>query len=174
MAILNRLSRLFKADMHAVLDRVEEPELVLQQALREMTAAVAVDEQRLAALDHEEHALNEQLSALTSSQASLSAELDLCLAAGKDELARDLVRRRLVGEHTEIALNQHLSGLRREAANIREKLTTQRNELLSLQAQVQRIAPRVCNPPLHPTLNTIRDEEIEIALLREKQARGLL
>ena len=147
---------------------------MLQQALREMTEAVAAVEQRLAALDHEEHALKEQISALASSQASLSAELDLCLAAAKDELARDLVRRRLVGEHTEIALNQRLSGLRREATNIREKLTTQRDELLSLQTQVQQVAPSVCNPTLNSRSHTPRDEEIEIALLREKQARGLL
>ena len=38
MALINRLSRLFKADFHAVLDQIEEPELLLKQAIREMEA----------------------------------------------------------------------------------------------------------------------------------------
>ena len=36
MALVNRLSRLFQADFHAVLDRIEEPDLQLRQAVREM------------------------------------------------------------------------------------------------------------------------------------------
>ena len=36
MALINRISRLFTADMHAVLDRLEEPDVLLKQALREM------------------------------------------------------------------------------------------------------------------------------------------
>ena len=42
MTLINRLSRLFKADVHAMLDRIEEPPLLLQQALRDMAQALAV------------------------------------------------------------------------------------------------------------------------------------
>ena len=35
MTIINRLSSLFKADVYAVLDKIEEPQLLLQQALRD-------------------------------------------------------------------------------------------------------------------------------------------
>ena len=34
MAIVTRLTRLFRADAHAVLDRLEEPEVLLRQAVR--------------------------------------------------------------------------------------------------------------------------------------------
>jgi phage shock protein A len=33
MALINRISRLFKADFHAVLDQIEEPEGLLKQAI---------------------------------------------------------------------------------------------------------------------------------------------
>ena len=36
MALISRVSRLFTADVHAVLDRIEEPEVLLKQAIREM------------------------------------------------------------------------------------------------------------------------------------------
>ena len=32
MALITRMARLFTADVHAVLDRIEEPEVVLKQA----------------------------------------------------------------------------------------------------------------------------------------------
>ena len=36
MALINRMSRLFTADIHAVLDRIEEPNVLLKHAIREM------------------------------------------------------------------------------------------------------------------------------------------
>ena len=36
MALITRISRLFTADFHAVLDRIEEPDVLLKHAIREM------------------------------------------------------------------------------------------------------------------------------------------
>ena len=47
MALITRVGRLFRADLHAVLDRVEEPEVLLRQAIREMEEELAEDRQRL-------------------------------------------------------------------------------------------------------------------------------
>ena len=51
MTLIARVSRLFRADLHAVLDRVEEPDLVLRQAVREMEEDLARDGRRADALD---------------------------------------------------------------------------------------------------------------------------
>ena len=53
MALVTRLSRLFQADVHAVLDRIEEPDLQLRQAVREMQLSLDQDRQRLKLLRHE-------------------------------------------------------------------------------------------------------------------------
>jgi phage shock protein A len=53
MALVTRLSRLFQADFHAVLDRIEEPDLQLRQAVREMQFTLDQDQQRLKLLQHE-------------------------------------------------------------------------------------------------------------------------
>ena len=44
MALITRVARLFRADFHAVLDRVEEPDILLRQAIREMEDDLARDE----------------------------------------------------------------------------------------------------------------------------------
>ena len=51
MALITRVSRLFQADFHAVLDRIEEPDLLLRQAVREMEEELARDEQRIDSID---------------------------------------------------------------------------------------------------------------------------
>ena len=47
MALITRISRLFKADFHAVLDQIEEPEVLLRQAVREMEDSIAHGDQEL-------------------------------------------------------------------------------------------------------------------------------
>ena len=53
MALIKRLSRLFAADLHAVLDQIEEPEALLKQAVREMEEELARRAARLKALERE-------------------------------------------------------------------------------------------------------------------------
>ena len=48
MALMTRVARLFRADLHAVLDRIEEPEVLLRQALREMEDGVNGERRALA------------------------------------------------------------------------------------------------------------------------------
>ncbi len=57
MALINRMSRLFTADVHAVLDRLEEPDVLLKHAVREMEEELARNEQRARALELEQPAL---------------------------------------------------------------------------------------------------------------------
>ena len=98
MTVINRLSRLFKADVHAMLDRIEEPPLLLQQALRDMAQALAVNERRLKLLTDEETVLTQQHADSGAAAAEIQHELDLCLSAERDDLARGLLRQRLTRE----------------------------------------------------------------------------
>ena len=51
MAIIQRLSRLFLADFHSVLDHIEEPESLLKQALREMEEELEQSEKRIKCIE---------------------------------------------------------------------------------------------------------------------------
>ena len=57
MALITRLTRLFRADVHAVLDRIEEPDVLLRQAVRDMEEECGRDAQRVALLGREQELL---------------------------------------------------------------------------------------------------------------------
>ena len=50
MTLITRITRLFKADLHGILDGLEEPEEVIKQAIRDMEEDIATQERRLAEL----------------------------------------------------------------------------------------------------------------------------
>ena len=101
MALITRVSRLFTADVHAVLDRIEEPEVILKQSIREMADALAHAEQRLQWLASEQTQLEQRASGLTETIVSLDSELDLCFAADEESLARSLIKRKLAAERND-------------------------------------------------------------------------
>ena len=100
MALITRISRLFRADFHAVLDRIEEPDVLLRQAIREMEEGLSHDAQRIKVLNHEQGQLMVRKTELEQSTSKIEEELDVCFEAQKDDLARALIKRRLEAERT--------------------------------------------------------------------------
>ena len=85
MALINRISRLFKSDFHAVLDQIEEPEQLLKQAIRDMEDELASAEQRIALCAHDQDSLSARKNELESAMASapiLLAEYGDCPCSG--------------------------------------------------------------------------------------------
>ena len=174
MALVTRLSRLFQADVHAVLDRIEEPDLQLRQAVREMQLALDQDRQRLKLLRHEYSQLMRNLSEGEAMLKTFDEELDTCLAANKDDLARDLIRRKLANERQAQAIHNQsetvatqIEALERQIEEQDQQLTGMKQKLELLASSTERwVDGNYCHS------DAIRNEEIEIALLREKERRA--
>lgn len=173
MALVTRLSRLFQADFHAVLDRIEEPDLQLMQAVREMQLALDQDRQRLQLLQHEAEQLDKLVAAGEADLHGFDEELDICLAAKKDDLARDLIRRKLGSEKQLQANRKHNLGIAGRCQALARQIEEQSQQLTSMQQKLELLV----NTEEHLSSSgfvpgeSIRAEEIEIALLREKQRR---
>lgn len=174
MAMITRLSRLFEADFHAVLDRIEEPDLQLKQAVREMQFALDQDLQRLKLLQHEADQLAKTTSIVVESLKAFDEELDICLAAKKDDLARDLVRRKLAGDKQLQALMQQSAGIDSQQQRLAAEIEEQSQHLTSMKQKLELLVSEDNSVAGGEFANTdsIRNEEIEIALLREKQRRA--
>ncbi len=99
MALITRVTRLFTADLHAVLDRLEEPDVLVKQAIREMEDELASRETRLRWLDHEHAQLTRQSADMNASLDAIAQQLDVCFASDEDTLARPLIKRRLETQH---------------------------------------------------------------------------
>ena len=174
MALVTRLSRLFQADFHAVLDRIEEPDLQLRQAVREMQFSLDHDKQRLQLLQHEAEQLGKQQVNTGDRLKALDEELDICLAAQQDELARDLVRRKLAAEIQQQRRRELSEALKLQSEELTRQIDEQGQQLTSMKQKLELLVSN-SDPASAASCyseDVIRSEEIEIALLREKQRRA--
>jgi phage shock protein A len=173
MALVTRLSRLFQADFHAVLDRIEEPDLQLRQAVREMQFALDQDQQRKQLLQHEADQLDKAVVGIGDKLQALDEELDICIAADKDDLARDLVHRKLAAEKQLQATSDRSTAIDLQGQTLTRQIDEQTQQLTSMKQKLELLV-KVDDMTVDANFasaEVIRNEEIEIALLREKQKR---
>ena len=173
MALVTRLSRLFQADFHAVLDRIEEPDLQLRQAVREMQFALDQDQQRKQLLQHEADQLDKAVVSIGDKLQALDEELDICIAADKDDLARDLVHRKLAAEKQLQATSDRSTAINLQRQTLDRQIDEQTQQLTSMKQKLELLV-KFDDSSVDADFTSgeaIRNEEIEIALLREKQKR---
>ena len=176
MALITRVSRLFQADFHAVLDRIEEPEVLLRQAVREMEEELARDEQRNKILAHEQRQLISRETELKQSLHDIEEELDTCFEAGNDDLARACIKRRLETQRFGKNLSRKCVVLKETLDELNSRLKENRSRLESMQQKAELLAgesarTRPADSWTLPDIS-VRDEDVEVAFLREKQHRS--
>lgn len=180
MALINRVSRLFKADFNAVLDQIEEPEQLLKQAIRDMEDELAANEQRIAVCAHEQKALGVRRSELKTALDEYNDQLDLCFESGKDDLVKSLIRKKLEAERILKKLISKLEANEDFLGEQRKLLEDNRSTLESLRQKAELISHRPSTSGPAADFDDIGwmsrefrigDDEIEIAYLREKAAR---
>ena len=180
MALINRVTRLFKADFHAVLDQIEEPELLLKQAVREMEDDLAETEQRISVCAHDQDALVTRKGEIDSKLAQIDEELDLCFASKKDDLAMGLIRKKLEAERLSKRLGSQHNASGKYLDEQRAMLDENRAALEGLRQKAELFAKRV---PVEGKSEfddiawmarelRVSDDEVEVAYLREKSARS--
>lgn len=176
MAIFTRVSRLLTADLHAVIDRLEEPQAQLQQAVREMQQLTTQLEQEQQQVKSKLHRLTEQQQKLTAQQATTHEELELCLDAAQDELARAVIRRSL---QLDALLEQNTLDLKLTQAqhkNRADLLAEHHQQLEALITQTQLLEGSLRDTPkassaVNITSAGITEAQIDIALLAHQRRR---
>ncbi|MGB5831751.1 MAG: PspA/IM30 family protein [Thiohalocapsa sp.] len=184
--MITRLSRLMRADLNAVLDRLEEPDILLSQALRDMQEAVASDERTLASLRRDQRRLRERRDSLSQRQSSTAAELAVCLDAGQDDLARALLRRQLEDQRLNTLLTGREQDLGARIEDLTEVLDQRLRRLETLQAEaalVMETRKEEAGTRFDPSFDgspawesdapaPVRDTDVEVALLAAKRRRS--
>jgi phage shock protein A len=174
MALIRRVSRLITADVHAVLDQIEEPEVVLKQAIREMEEELAKQVQHGRWLAKEIESTGARLEGLEKTRRDLDEKLDLCFANDNEALARQLTRRKLEAAKLEARLDASRSALADELADHESQLASNRDQLEGMRQKAaifsfESSTGNGARPGETP--DGIDDADVEIAFLREKQAR---
>jgi phage shock protein A len=172
MALINRMSRLFTADVHAVLDRIEEPDVLLKQAIREMEEELAQSEQRVRVLEHERESLGERQRKVQTALAELGEQLDVCFGNGDEELARKVLKRRLETERFDMHVTDRRVSVDKELMQRRAVANEQREHLDVMRQKAELLAATPSGGEDWGTMGfAVGDDEVEVALLRERQKR---
>ncbi|KPJ88825.1 MAG: hypothetical protein AMJ53_16330 [Gammaproteobacteria bacterium SG8_11] len=176
MALINRVSRLFRADIHAVLDRIEEPDVLLKQAIREMEEALGHSEQQLKVLNHELGQLSARQSELEQSLADLEQELDICFELGHDDLAKALIKRKLEAERFQKFLHRKRETVQTNLDELKQRVEENHRQLDSMRQKAEVLAQDITPPRQDNHWNvpdfSVREEDVAVAFLREKQKRS--
>jgi phage shock protein A len=134
------------------------------------------DRRRLDLLAEEQRGLGERRAELTASLERMDGELDLCFQAGREDLARTLVRRRLETERLRDALERRRGELERELSRLRERTEANASRLEAMRQKAELFAreePDGGPPaPWSPRGQTVSDDEVEVVFLREQRRRA--
>ena len=172
MRLFERFSMLIKADAHGVMDSLEERSLLLKQHLREVELALAQKCARADALEEERAQLEQQAARLRSQLAALDEDVELALAAEKEELARFAVRQLIPKRQAFAVLEERIAQLAERSAELAEALPGQKRELDELRSRVRVQLGAVQQRESAPCAPgpAVADEEVELELLRRREA----
>jgi len=182
MTVITRIARLFTADFHRVLDHIEEPEALLRQAIREMHKSLEEAESNLVHSQQRDQEIGNRLVELEQTLDDFDAQLDLCFESNKDDLARDLVKRKLEAGALEKRLRAQQSTLRQSITQQQEALVQNQLSLEQLRQKADAISTNECGE--HNSFNKIdsilsnadgiivNDTDVDVAFLQEKKSRS--
>jgi len=176
MALISRVTRLFRADFHALLDRVEEPDILLRQAIREMEEDLARDEQAYRRHEREREQLAKRESEFQQLTRSLAEELDVCFSADEEDLARALMRRKLETERSLQLLIRRRETITTQLNRLAQRLEDNRSRYESMRQKAELFDQQNRDIDAADAWSGIdvrvRDEDVEVALLKERQRRA--
>lgn len=178
MKLMKRLNKLMTADAHALLDSMEDPHAQLKQAMRDMEGVIQDQDIHLKRVLNSIEQLQQQSGLYQKELTRLDQDLDICFESGKEELARTVIKKKLYLKQR-ISLNeQSLTTAADKKAELARLLQTnkekyqliaQQAEILFTQSQADRQTQEL--DPLCPLGAAITEDEIEMALLNEKNRR---
>lgn len=178
MALINRLTRLIKADLHTVIEQLEEPIMLLKQSVREMEEALQEEQQQLKQLQHQLSKTTTHSQTIKSSISETNEELNTCFDAGNEALARLLIKRKLEAQQRQKALNSRESDIQQAIEQHQQRINEQQPRLEAMQQKLELLATeasqQISEPPSTNNwpATTITEADVEVALLREKQQRS--
>ncbi|MGZ8916453.1 MAG: PspA/IM30 family protein [Methylobacter sp.] len=171
MALITRLARLFQADMHAVLDAIEEPALLLKQSIREMEESVAADEKQIRLWEYEQRQLTGKRDRLEESLDDLEEKCALCFKSNKDDLARSFIKRKLEAQQAKQLLAETITALQEKISRLTHQLMEHQAQLTAMKQKAEVFLEEgvVNTTNWENPSASVRDEDVEVAFLHEKQ-----
>jgi phage shock protein A len=179
MAILTRIFQQFKADVHGVMDQLEDQGLLLKQHLRDMEEALVQKEAQLnkmgIARDQAQQALQNGEKELDS----LESDLEAAIKKDRDDIARLLIKKLKPLTRIQAERRNHIDLLNHEMGQFKENLAQQRMQYEELKQKAAAYFHRTENQSWEEpwsaaqsgfSVHELSEEEVELELLQRKEA----
>lgn len=182
MAIIARIVKMFKADIHGVMDQLENQGLLLKQHLRDMEDALNFKETKLQKMKASRDQRLQDLNGYKQQWETLEHDLTMAVRKDKDDIARMLIKKMKPLENLSEELLRHVKALDEEIDQLEKHLQQQRlkyekiknrsTEYLN-QAQFQKWENKAVDPVSFDSYGELSKQEIELELLKCKDMLGL-
>ena len=126
MAILSRIIRLFKADIHGVMDQIEDQGLLLKQHLREMEESLVQKEVKLKQMALSEDLARQDYEKAKKEINNLESDLEVAIKKERDDIARMLIKKLKPLTRLQSDRSSHIDHLTHEIDQFKENIERQR------------------------------------------------
>ncbi len=193
MGITDRISRIIRANVNDLIDRAENPEVMIDQILRDMKSGIDEARGQVATMIAQEKLLAGDLADAERLSGAWGEKAERAVGAGKDDLAREALRRKKDGTQNAELYSEQLDVQKHAVTRLKEQLgqleskyqqtLSQRDSLLARQkrARAQReVTEKVTAfSPFDPAADLermerkIRQNEAEASAMLEMESSSL-
>jgi phage shock protein A len=122
MGILERLSTLIRANINDLLDQAEDPEIMLNQILRDMETEINRARSQVAEMMAQERLFRDDLQAEQQKSSQMEERAEHYVRQGNDTLAREALKRKADADSNIAVLQQQLNAQSEMVQRLRRQL----------------------------------------------------
>jgi phage shock protein A len=120
--IMDRLSRLIRANVNDLIDNAEDPEKMIDQILRDMQESITMARAQVAAMIAQEKELELDAAETKKLAGEWGRKAERAVTAGKDDLAREALRRKRDNEENSAIYSEQLGVQSQAVAKLKDQL----------------------------------------------------
>ena len=182
MAIMTRIINIFKADLHGVMDQLEDQGLLLKQHLRDMEDALNCKQAKLKKMVAARNHSRQEYGRYKRQWEALDQDLEVAVCNKKDDIARMLIKKMKPLEDFCDELSRHIKTLDEDITRFKNHQDQQRLQYEQLKHRsieyfhnVERQEWKMEEIDLIPdnSYSAPSEQEIELELLKRKEALGV-
>jgi phage shock protein A len=179
MGIITRIVRIFKADIHGVMDQLEDQGLLLKQHLRDMEKALSQKEARLKKSIISRRQILHELDKYEEEIKKIEQDLTVSIEKGRDDIARMLIRKLKPMSLHKDERQRHVEGMNREISQMQDIVDKQRRQYEQFQLKSKAFDHKREQKEWEMQMSSIvpehisqdiPDEEVELELIQRKEA----
>ena len=129
MGIFNRVSDIISANLHEMIEKFEDPETMLKQAIREMQTTIDDARQNTARAVADEKLIARELQKNRREATAWAQRAETAVVDQNDDLARRAIRRKQEYEKVAAALREQLSSAEQSSKVLRRQLEAMQAKL---------------------------------------------